>query len=427
MGFSLSRRMILFLASPTVLIFISSNFVNAGNLVYNVIFSRLMGPELFGDLSAVLTLQLAIFGVLTALQLAVSQRTAATSDTDRAALDQTLARLNLVSFWGLAIALQVILFAVFASDLSEQIGLSSPWLLVAILSSLPFTAPLAILRGIALGRLRVNAVILSSNLEMLIRLVGGLLAWQTGLGLTGVAATVPFSIVAAWFTLRQELPVAPRINPVPSIPCRGLFLAALPFAMLQFCQVALLDGDVLAAKALLDVTDAGNAAALILFQRIQFFGCSGIIAFLLPSVTAILASGGLPLDRFRPSAILFCAVSIFFLTGITFFPGTLMNMLVGPAFVGAVPILWMAGTCATAFTLSFLLATFLAGLNDRVGIWLIAMAVPVQIVAILKAAHDPTFTLQALYEIKLCVQLLLVASLMARSIWTLGQYRSSPG
>ncbi|MFV0333164.1 MAG: hypothetical protein ACK5JR_03720 [Tropicimonas sp.] len=413
-------QMMLLLASPTFLIFVSSNFVNVGNLAYNMIFSRLIGPELFGDLAAVLTVKLAVLGVLNALQLAVSQRVAASSPgADPAGLERILARLNVLSFWGLAVALQLVLFAIFAGDLSARIGLSSPWLLAIVMISLPVTAPLAILRGVVLGRLHVSAVILSSNLEMLIRLIGGLLAWEAGAGIVGVAATIPLSIVAAWMVLRRELPVAPDFGVASRRAGRALLLAALPFAVLQMSQVVLLDGDVLTAKTLLGATDAGYSAALALFQRIQFFGCFGIAAVLLPSVAAAVASGESALRSALPVAIAFVLVSVPFMAGISLCPELLLRVLVGPAFVDAAPILWIAGTCAAAFTLSYLLATFLAGLGDRAGIWLIVAAMPVQVFMIVRASHDPAFALQTLLDIKLWVQLSLAALVSARCVWTL--------
>ena len=45
------RRTLALAATPAVVVFLSSNFVNVGNLVFNMIFSRLMGPELFGVLA----------------------------------------------------------------------------------------------------------------------------------------------------------------------------------------------------------------------------------------------------------------------------------------------------------------------------------------------------------------------------------------
>ena len=54
-------------------------------------------------------------------------------------------------------------------------------------------------------------------------------------------------------------------------------------------------------------------------------------------------------------------------------------MLSGPDFVAAADGLPLAGLCAALFTLSYLIATFLAAIGDRRGIWLIACFVPVQL------------------------------------------------
>ena len=84
-------------ASPVIVIFLSSNFVNVGNLLFNVLFSRWMGPALFGDLAILLTVKLALLGVLGALGSAVSQRVAQSSQDD----GQAIAVVNRLLFVGL--------------------------------------------------------------------------------------------------------------------------------------------------------------------------------------------------------------------------------------------------------------------------------------------------------------------------------------
>ena len=57
-------------------LFISANIANAGNLAFNMIFARLMGPEGFADLTFLLTLKLGVLCILSAFQLAFAKHTA---------------------------------------------------------------------------------------------------------------------------------------------------------------------------------------------------------------------------------------------------------------------------------------------------------------------------------------------------------------
>ncbi len=405
------------LASPVVIIFLSSNFVNAGNLAYNIVFSRLLGPELFGDLATVLTIKLALLGVLGAIQMAVSQRVAGLQGAEGTAAEQALSRINRICFVALWIALPLTGVATWAGSVDARLGLSSPWMLFIVLGSLPFTAPLSILRGVVLGRVDVKGIVLSANIEMAVRLVGGMLAWQAGLGVEGVVAAIALSIVAGWFIIRDTLP-APKTALKGNISfSRAIFVAALPFAVLQAAQVLMLDGDVVTAKLLLSDTEAGYVAALVLFQRIQFFACFGLAAVLLPSVASAVVSGDSVLRSAAPVLFIFAAIAAPFVAGVILMPELLITAMVGGAFAAAAPYLWMAGIAAVACTLSYLLATFLAGLGDRSGIWIFAAAAPVQIVATFHLYNAGTFGPEQMLGAKLACQLGLAAVLAGFTVW----------
>lgn len=392
-------------AGPVVAIFLSANVVNLGNLGFNVLFSRWMGPIAFGQLATLLTLFLAVMGVLTALQLAVSQQIAAGRDP---ALADALARLARRSLaLGLA-ALPMLTIAALLLDLGPALGLGAPALLPLLLLCLPFALPLALARGIATGRLDARRVILSAQVEMWLRLALAALAWHSGLGLPGVTLALSLSVLAGLAPLWPLLP--PR--PAAALP-RGLVLAALPFAALQAGQVILMDGDVLLAQTLLGPEPAGHVAALGLFQRIQFFGCFSLAAVLLPAVTAEIARHRSPLRAAAPVLALYAAVTLPVIAAAFAVPGLLMTTLVGPAFLPAADHLPVISLAAAAFTLSFLLATYLAATGDRMGIWAIALACPLQLAAMALAADS----LAAMLTAKLVCQLALAAWLLARAVW----------
>jgi O-antigen/teichoic acid export membrane protein len=392
-----------FCAGPVVAIFLSSNIVNLGNLGFNVLFSRWMGPVAFGQLATLLTLFLAGMGVLTALQLAVSQRVAADRDPALARGLACLARRSLAL--GLA-ALPVLVSSVLLLNLGPALGLDAPLLLPLLLLCLPFALPLALARGIATGRLDARRVILSAQVEMWLRLVLSALAWHSGLGLAGVTAAISLSVLAGLMPLWSLLHARSA-----AAPAQGLFLAALPFAALQAGQVILMDGDVLIAQALLGAEAAGQVAALGLFQRIQFFGCFSLAVVLLPAVTAERARGGRPLRSAAPVFALYAAVMIPVIAAAFFRPEQVVTLLTGPAFLPAAGFLPLVSLSAAAFTLSFLLATYLAAIGDRFGIWAVFAACPVQLVAMTLAAES----LPAALTAKLACQVALAALLLARA------------
>lgn len=402
------------LGSPVFIIFLSSNFVNAGNLAFNMIFSRWMGPALFADLAAVLTIKLALLGVLGAVQMAVSHRVAHTGGAKRPHVEQALSRINRICFVALWLTLPLTALAALPDAGGARLGLGSPWILLILAGSLPFTAPLSILRGVVLGRMETARVVASANAEMGVRLAGSILAWKAGLGIEGVAAAIALSIAAGWWVLRGSLAPAPARVSGLKMAATGLAFAALPFAVLQGAQVVLLDGDVILAKMRLSPEEAGYSAALSLFQRIQFFACFGLASALLPMVTAAAAQGGNVLRAALPAVALFAGIALPFLAGVILVPEALISAMAGAAFAPAAPLLPLAGGAAVAFTFSYLAATFLAALGDRRGIWLIAAAVPVQAWLMLSA---PGGGLAPMLSAKLACQCVLALALAALCLW----------
>lgn len=395
------------IGGPVVAIFLSANLVNLGNLGFNVLFSRWMGPVLFGQLATLLTLFLAVMVVLGALQLAVSQQVA--GDQHRVGgIESQLASFARQGFIAGFVALPVLIAACLALNLGPAIGLGSHLLLPLLLLCLPFALPLALARGIATGRLAARNVILSAQLEMWVRLIGAALAWQVGLGLEGVAAVIALSVIVGWLPLRS---IFGRPTASGSAIVTGIVLAALPFALLQAGQVILMDGDVLLAQAFLGPDDAGQLAALGLFQRIQFFGCFSLAAVLLPAVVTEVSAGRSPVAAAVPIFALYAAVTALLVGLACAFPAKVLTTLVGPAFLPAAPVLPMISVGAAAFTLSYLLATYLAAIGDRWGIWAIALACPLQLAALTQS----TDSLSNLVTIKLLCQLMLAALLLCRS------------
>lgn len=363
------------LASPVVLVFLSSNFVNAGNLVFNVLFSRWMGPALFGDLATVLTIKLALLGLFGAVQMAVSHHVAKRGTTD----DDDLARLNRFVFIALWCLTPVLMLLIHAGQAGDRLGMGQPHLLLFVLLSLPFAASLSVMRGVVQGRMDVHGILLSANVEMVLRLGGAVAFWTLGFGSEGVVAAIALSIVAGWAVIARKLPKQDKNRDLP-LPLAVLIAsAAFPFAVLQASQVFLLDGDLFAAKLLMTEIEAGHVAAVGLFQRIAFFACFGLVAVLLPSVTDAVSRGRSGLREALPVAVVFFLATCVFLGAVTASPDRLIMALVGPDYLPATSYLPVAAAAAALFTMNYLLATFLAALGDFRGIWALAAGVPLQL------------------------------------------------
>jgi O-antigen/teichoic acid export membrane protein len=361
--------------------FVSQNLANAGNLAFNSLFSRIMGPTLFADLALLLTMKLGVMSLLAAVQFAVAKEVASKEPGERTALIAGLARLHVASVFCLLL-LTVALAPLAALDpTAEVFGVDSRWALPLLVFALPITAPLCIARGVAQGRLNVGPLAVSAILEMAVRLVGGLVLWGAGFGIEGVAVAIALSLFAGWLPLRGTFTSAMKTRNVHTNQARlaaRIGAIALPFAVLQVSQVAHLDGEVILANALLEGSAAGLVAILSLVQRIQFYACIGLAGVLLPAVAFAAAHGRSLIAAIKPIILLFCVVSAIMLAFAAIAPATVVQIVGGEAFSDASQALFPAVVSAVFFTFSYLAATCLAGIDDRRGIFVVGLFVPIQ-------------------------------------------------
>ena len=86
-------------------------------------------------------------------------------------------------------------------------------------------------------------------------------------------------------------------------------------------------------------------------------------------------------------------------------------LLVGPQYAEAADGLMLAAIASVAFTLSFLIATFLAALNNRIGIWVTAAAALIQLILMAVFTEGSSVTFINILEIKCAVQCALALGL----------------
>ena len=95
------------------------------------------------------------------------------------------------------------------------------------------------------------------------------------------------------------------------------------------------------------------------------------------------------------------------------YPFGVITVLVGPAFTQSAEVLPLAGYSAALFTFSYLCATYLAALDERSGIWLVAAFLPLQLcILMLLSMSESGLTLPEMMRTKLLCQIGLSVSLI---------------
>lgn len=402
---------------PAVTLFVSANIANAANLIFNMIFARLMGPALFADLTLLLTLKLGFLSFLGALQFAFSEHTAKQGNL-RASKVKAFA----LSWRSLKVSIPL-MFVVIASAnfFSSALNFSSPLALSLLALAIPFFLPMVIYRGLTQGLIDVPKIVLSIQAEWILRLLGSLLLWKMGFGLAGIAVAVGLSIVAGFLFSTDKDDLGARdaaLVTATHSESKTLGALALPYLILQMAQVLVLDSDIIIAKAFFSAETAGLVAGLLLIQRVFFFAFLSCSTVLQPYVAR-------QKDGYKTPKELFILLSgIAFISAmalIAIIPNSelVVKIMLGGEYTPLASIVWISALTGAVFIVSHLCAIYQIAKGQKLAAILVLAFGIIQLITLSTVNHlFPEMGLQSYFSIKLAIQTVCAACLLGTVMLT---------
>jgi O-antigen/teichoic acid export membrane protein len=362
----------------------AATLVNNGiQLVFTVVFTRLLGATGYGTLAALVSAFLILLVAGQSLQVAAAREAALDRlghpDAVRATLRAWTHRLLL----GLVAVTVVSVLA--REQIAAAIGVGeAPWGAAAILPTGVLWMLLSLQRGALQGLRAYGAVGASIIAEGLGRLAFALLLVGLGMGVTGAMLGTPlaFALVA----LGLEVVLHRRIGPVQAaareaarslrgllgdgwVPILGLFLLA-----------ALQNIDVIVAKHQLPSDAAGSYAAAAVAAKSVVWVAIGIGLHLLPEATRRAAAGLDPRAVLLRALVILAAVAAPALLLFAAAPELLMRLAFGPDLTQASGALLLLGSAMTLLAVAYLTVQYMLALHQMHFLWAlaaIALAEPV--------------------------------------------------
>lgn len=399
------------LIGPAAALFVSANIANAANLVFNMVFARMMGPAAFADLTLLLTLKLGVLSFLGAIQFAFAELTAKERQ-----IQQSYQRAHALSWQSLKFSLPAMFVIIaLANYISGTLNFSSPMALCVLALAIPFFLPMVIYRGLTQGLIDLPKIILSIQAEWIIRLFGSLILWKLGFGLTGIAAAVGFSIIAGFIfsTRKGDLkPLRPRGMPSLDPQTKALGVVALPYLILQIAQVLVLDSDIVIAKASFSPETAGLVAGLLLIQRVFFFAFLSSSMILQPLVAK--RQGGQKSSQ-ELLLLLGAIVVITVAAMMIILPNSdlIVRIMLGDEYLALSSIVWISALTGAVFIGSHLCAIYQIAQGRGFAALVILCFSGVQLISLSAVNHFfPDIGLQTYFSMKLLIQVTCAAVLI---------------
>ncbi len=354
---------------------------NAIQLVFTVVFTRLLGATDYGTLAALVSAFLILLVVGQSVQMAAAREAALDSLGHPELLRATLhawTRKLLIAFVAIGAA-----SAVLREPLAALIGVDDvPWAAAAIPPTGVLWMLLCLQRGALQGLREYRPVGVSIVGEGFLRLVFALMLVGAGMGVTGALLGTPLSFVVVGLWLEREL--HRRVGPVgtdhgPLRTLRSLVGNGWVPILALFMLASLQNIDVILAKHQLTGDEAGSYAAAAVAAKAVVWVAIGIGLHLLPEATRRAAAG---LDPRRVLLRALAMASLVAAPALVIFavaPELLLRLAFGPDLTLAADALLVLGIAMTLLAFTYLTVQYMVALGETSFLWVlgaVALAEP---------------------------------------------------
>ncbi len=260
--------------SGSAVLLMGSGLVSAINFAYNVAVAQFLGPDGFGQATAVYTVLILLSAVTLSFQI-VSAKVVAQhhSPGAKSAAFQAYHR----PAWMCGIVLAVLL-VVLRGTVSQYLNLPSSKLVVLLAVGVAFYVPLGAKRGYIQGACSFRDLATNMVLEGSIRLIGSLTLILLGYGVPGVIAANAAAVAIAYiFALPKLAPAVPS-----DLRIDGAFREGLQAIVFFVGQVGINNCDIVVVKHFFAPTSAGLYAAVALVGRVVFAFSWAVISTMFP-------------------------------------------------------------------------------------------------------------------------------------------------
>jgi glycosyltransferase involved in cell wall biosynthesis/O-antigen/teichoic acid export membrane protein len=388
---------------------------NAIQLIFVVLFTRLLGADGYGALAAIVSAFVILMVGGQSIQVA-------------AAREATLGHLGVdgrlratIQMWTrqliVATAALAVVGVLIRQPLADLLGTSEhPWAVAGLPATGSLWLLLSLQRGVLQGLSLYAPVGFSLIGEAIGRIVCGLLLFGAGLGVTGAYLGNPlaFVIVALWMTRV----LARRLGPPERDDAGGRTLAgARPLLALVgdnwipiiglLLLAALQNVDVIVGRHQFDGDGAGSYAAAAVAAKSVVWVAIGVGLQLLPEATRRAAAGLDPRPALLRALAVLAVVAVPALIIFALIPHFLMRVAFGPDLTQASSALPVLGVAMTLLAVAYLTVQYMVALGELKFVWVLGVVAIIE--PFLLSAGD--FTLLSYATVVLGLQL-VAASLV---------------
>jgi O-antigen/teichoic acid export membrane protein len=310
--------------SGSMIMLVSSGFVGAMNLAYNLAIAHVLGADRFGHASAVYTVLMLLSSVTLSFQLLCSKFVAKNDSVPgKIGIYRYLHRRAWVYGLGLGI-----LLALSSRVISGYLNLPSPNYIILLATAMMFYVPLGVRRGLMQGMYDFRPLAFNFVLEVVVKLGGALILMAVGLGVSGVVIAIVASVVVAYIFARPRREL--------TIHCEAMLPAALgegiQASVFFVGQVIINNLDIILVKHFFSATEAGVYAAIALVGRVVYMLSWSVVSGMFPFSAGVRSEEKDGRAVLGTAVLLVVLISSLFTLGIWLAPPHLWHIVLGAGF-----------------------------------------------------------------------------------------------
>jgi O-antigen/teichoic acid export membrane protein len=376
-----------------LLVLIGIGFLNLGNAAFHLLSARLLGPEQYGAVVALITVQGYIALPFGGVQYAVARFVAEDAARGSAGAVAAFTRRALVGTTILAVTVTIVLAAA-SPLLGHSLGVTS--LLPVVLTSLYMLPALftPTISGIAQGLQRFGLISLSlvAGAGGRVLLILALIPFGLGVGgvmgatfVAGMLALIPVApFVASWARHPAPFGAGPANHDVLK------YLAPVVGGTLAI--TSLTTADLIVAKLALSSHDAGIYGAASFIGRLLLYLPMTIATVLLPKVTSRAAVDADTREILHASVAVTAAFSLLGTALLVLVPHLVIGLTFGGKYDGAIPLIGLFGIAMTLYAVLNVQLAYQLG-HGRQGMAVLLLVGAVTQLALYAVIHGSTYQL----------------------------------
>ena len=345
-----------------LILFFGGLVAGVGGFVYHAIAGRVLGPEVYSQVAFLIAVYAVGTGPALILIVVLARYTAMLSARGDPGVRSLFGRT--VRLIAIPCLFLILLTTLFARPIARygHVGSSIPILVLGF--SIALIWQVAIPRGILQGLQRFTSLSLNLSLELVVRTTVVFILLRAGYAVSGAMAAVfaglAFVFCLGLYSLRDHFRRMPQ-----RVRLRVMANFSLTASVGIIGVLILYNQDVILAKHYLSDHDAGIYGGLNKIGTILFFLTLSVSQVLFPRVVEAVAKEEHPGRLLLYSAGILTALGACALLVFAAVPGLVVNVLFGPSFRDAIPLVFPVGLIGLSLALDNLLVQFFMAVHDR--------------------------------------------------------------